>query len=87
MHPSISINNITFRGDINGMSVFKAICAGFLDQPDVCKGDQVIKYLIKKGTGDLRGHHFNMVRIYHIIAAVLLVLILNFAALYVYRKY
>jgi len=29
MHPSISINNITYRGDINGYDVFKAICAGF----------------------------------------------------------
>lgn len=87
MHPSISINNITFRGEINGMSVFKGICAGFLEQPDVCKGDQVIKYLMKKGTGDLRVHHFNLVRLYHIIAAVFLVLILNLAALYVYRKY
>jgi hypothetical protein len=29
LHPAISINNITYRGDINGYDVFKAICAGF----------------------------------------------------------
>ena len=41
MHPAITINNITFRGDINGYDVFRAVCAGFEDQPNVCKGDNV----------------------------------------------
>jgi hypothetical protein len=29
LHPSITINNITYRGDINGYDVFRAVCAGF----------------------------------------------------------
>ena len=31
IHPSISINNITYRGDLDGFDIFKAICAGFLE--------------------------------------------------------
>jgi hypothetical protein len=32
-HPSITINNMTYRGDISGYDIFKAVCAGFNDQP------------------------------------------------------
>jgi len=45
LHPSISINNITYRGDVNGYDIFRAVCAGFLEQPRVCKGDNVFEYL------------------------------------------
>jgi len=31
MHPSITINNITYRGDLNGYDIFRAVCAGFQD--------------------------------------------------------
>jgi hypothetical protein len=41
LHPQISINNMTYRGDMNGYDIFRAICAGFKEQPDVCKGDNV----------------------------------------------
>lgn len=45
LHPSVTINNITYRGELEGFDIFKAICAGFLDQPDVCKGDKVFQIL------------------------------------------
>ena len=45
LHPAISINNMTYRGDINGFDIFKAICAGFKDQPDICKGDNVFSVI------------------------------------------
>ena len=45
LHPAVTINNITYRGDINGYDVFRAICAGFKDAPDVCKGDNVFDIL------------------------------------------
>lgn len=41
MLPSITINNITYRGDKNGYDIFKAVCAGFQDMPEICKGDAV----------------------------------------------
>lgn len=36
---------------------------------------------------DIMAHRKGLVRLYHIIAAIILVLLLNFAALFVYRKY
>ena len=45
LHPAVTINNITYRGDINGYDVFRAICAGFSSQPDVCKGDNVFEFI------------------------------------------
>ena len=29
IHPSMTINNVTYRGDINGYDIFRAVCAGF----------------------------------------------------------
>lgn len=45
IHPSVTVNNITFRGEINGYNVFKAICAGFKDMPEICKGDNIYQAL------------------------------------------
>jgi hypothetical protein len=47
MHPSITINNITYRGDLNGYDIFRAVCAGFSDQPNVCKGDNIFEAIDK----------------------------------------
>jgi len=41
IHPTVTVNNVTYRGEINGYNVFKAICAGFKDYPIECKGDNV----------------------------------------------
>jgi len=87
MHPSISINNITYRGDFNGFDIFKAICAGFLEQPEICKGDKVFQVLSSVNSSDLLYHKRSLVKLFHIIAAVILVLLLNLAALCIYRKY
>ena len=36
-HPSVSINNRTFRGEYDDPNeLFKAICSSIMDKPDVC---------------------------------------------------
>ena len=87
LHPSVTINNITYRGELEGFDIFKAICAGFLDQPDVCKGDKVFQILHEVNPNELiyRGKPF--VRLFHIFFAIVVVLALNFLALFIYRKY
>lgn len=35
--PSIVINNATYRGQMESQAVMNAICAGFMDVPDICK--------------------------------------------------
>lgn len=87
LHPSITINNITYRGDFNGLDIFKAICAGFLDQPEVCYGNKVYEYIARGESTGLQYHRFSLVKVYHIIAAIILVLLINGIALMVYRKH
>jgi len=37
LYPSVVINNKTFRGNIDTLGVYNAICAGFLDPPTICR--------------------------------------------------
>ena len=34
LYPSVIINDITFRGQLNPFNVFEAICAGYKDLPE-----------------------------------------------------
>jgi hypothetical protein len=86
LHPSITINNITYRGEIDGHDIFKAICAGFLDQPEICKGESVFA-IVNGDNSELIYHRNSLVRVYHIISAIILVLIINAIALCLYRKH
>lgn len=45
MHPAITINNMTYRGDLFGEDIFNAICEGFKDRPDICVGDKVYEQI------------------------------------------
>ncbi len=86
VHPSITINNITYRGEMEGIDIFKAICTGFKDRPEVCRGDKVLM-LTEKSNTELMYVRRSLVKMYHIIAAVVLVVIVNGVALMFYRKY
>jgi len=35
-HPSVAINNMTYRGDVNGQDLAMAICAAYREKPDEC---------------------------------------------------
>lgn len=45
LNPSITINNITYRGDVTGYDVFRAICEGFKSKPGECQGDNIFEIL------------------------------------------
>lgn len=88
LHPSITINNITYRGDLNGYDIFRAVCVGFESMPDVCKGDNIFSVIekLEESSSDRRASgHF--AKTYHIVAAIVLVMLINFIALYAYRRY
>ena len=36
IYPSIVINNRTYRGQIESLAVFNALCAGFSEPPSMC---------------------------------------------------
>ena len=85
LHPAISINNITYRGDINGFDIFKAICAGFKDQPDICKGDNVFAVIEESESYFHRPH--NVAQFMHVVGAIILVVFFNLCLLWAYRRY
>ena len=37
MFPALSINNFTYRGQLEPLAVFNALCAGIKSPPGVCK--------------------------------------------------
>lgn len=41
--PSVSINNMSFEGNLESDEIFAAICSFFLNPPDVCKNKNEIK--------------------------------------------
>lgn len=36
LYPSVVINNRTYRGQMEKLSVYNALCAGFADLPAIC---------------------------------------------------
>jgi hypothetical protein len=98
-HPAITINNITYRGELTGYDVFKTICAGFKVQPDICKGANIYKFIAesqkKHNNFYIRPRHarFNRfaaslkgVSLYAVVFAVVCVVALNIFLLCLYRK-
>lgn len=89
IYPSVTINNITYRGDINGYDVFRAVCAGFQTQPDLCKGDNIfnlIKVLdISSPISNRQRHHG--IKGLHVLIAIVVVMVINCGALYLYRRH
>lgn len=47
-YPSVVINQKTYRGQIEPLSVFNAVCAGFTNPPNQC-----LKTLHKEGAEDV----------------------------------
>jgi len=41
LHPSLAINNQTYRGSFNGEDIFQAICTSFDKIPEVCKNETI----------------------------------------------
>mmetsp|Transcript_28897 Transcript_28897/g.27797 ORF Transcript_28897/g.27797 Transcript_28897/m.27797 type:complete len:299 (-) Transcript_28897:73-969(-) len=94
MHPSVTINNITYKGEITGYDVFKAICAGFLTKPDICKGSNIYLFAAADQEFFMKPKHARFERIVGmrgmslvaVIFAVSVVLVFNLFLFYMYRR-
>jgi hypothetical protein len=86
IHPAISINNMTYRGDINGYDIFRAVCVGFSKAPEVCEGDNIFAVIEVEDSG-LQRPKKNFARLIHVIATVVVVIAVNCLALWCYRRY
>eukprot|EP00350_Pseudokeronopsis_sp_OXSARD2_P007333 CAMPEP_0170553260 /NCGR_PEP_ID=MMETSP0211-20121228/11061_1 /TAXON_ID=311385 /ORGANISM="Pseudokeronopsis sp., Strain OXSARD2" /LENGTH=227 /DNA_ID=CAMNT_0010861451 /DNA_START=767 /DNA_END=1450 /DNA_ORIENTATION=- len=88
LHPSLVINNYTYRGDLFGRDVFYAVCSGFKDKPRACNQKQFDKKLPSEALTVLTpsGKPIeSQAKNSHIIMAILLVVIINIGCLCVFR--
>lgn len=46
-HPAITINNSTYRGDMDAEDIAHAVCAGFKDRPYNCSHDALKGHMKK----------------------------------------
>jgi hypothetical protein len=75
--PSVVINDRTYRGDLVPDNVLNAVCAGFANQPDVCK-----KFLESQGLlGEPEGVTGNV-----LIFVVVLLVLVNVAMIILYKR-
>jgi hypothetical protein len=89
LHPSITVNNITYRGDLNGYDIFRAVCAGFKEQPQVCKGDEIFNQMnsLEQSSPVSPQARASVIKGHHILLAIVVVMLINFSALYLYRRH
>ncbi len=83
----VAINNITYRGDLNGYDVFRAVCAGFDHVPTPCQGDEVWNLVSTQEEAEERRSRRRGAYWLHVVGAVILVLLVNAGLLYLYRAY
>lgn len=81
IYPSIVINNRTYRGQLESLAVFNAICSGFASPPSMCLatlGSYQPDFLPESGEG-IKGSV--------IVAIVFILIFLNMVIVYCYRRY
>ena len=82
IYPSIVINQKTYRGQIEPMSVFNAICAGFTSPPDQCLKTLHLEKTIQKTVID-DGESISVVLI---VGIVVLLILINVLIVYCCRR-
>jgi hypothetical protein len=87
LHPQVTINNITYRGDFNGYDIFQAVCAGFLEQPDICKGDNIFAVIEEQEDQLAPSKRHRWTKLFHIVGGIVLVIGFNLCALAIYKRY
>ena len=80
IYPSLVVNNRTYRGQLESLAVFNAICAGFANPPPMCKAT-LSSYqpdFLPQEEGIKSGV---------IVAIVIILVLLNIIIVYCYRRY
>jgi hypothetical protein len=89
LYPSVVINNITFRGQLNPYNVFEAICAGYKDTPHECTN-----FLLEEGMDpklnqemfDIQQAKINGVKQTTFFGILALLVVVNIILVLAYRK-
>ena len=80
IYPSLVINNRTYRGQLETLAVFNALCAGFENPPPICAGtlNAYTPDFIPEDDGIKAGV---------IVAIVVILILVNVIIVYCYRRY
>jgi hypothetical protein len=80
IYPAMVINNRTYRGQLESLAVFNAICAGFATPPPICSGtlNAYTPDFLPEDEGIKSGV---------IVAIVITLVLLNIIIVYCYRRY
>ena len=85
IYPAIVINNRTYRGQMEKLAVYNALCAGFKNPPTICQTTlgiytpEAIPDEVKRPPPQVTGGA--------IVAIVMVVILLNIVIVYCYRRY
>ena len=80
LYPSIVINNRTYRGQLESLAVFNALCAGFADIPAMCSAT------LDSNTPDFLQQN-PPIKVGIIVGVVVVLVVLNVVIVYCYRRY
>ena len=80
IYPSLVINNRTYRGQLESLAVFNALCAGFENSPSICQGT------LGAYTPDFLPSQ-DGIRGNVIVGIVIALILLNVIIVYCYRRY
>ena len=78
-HPTITINNFTYRGDIDFVDVREAICAAYQERPGGCTLDEIWNAEPSQNPNHNR-RFFKLVRTiraWHVVAAIAVVILVQ----------
>jgi hypothetical protein len=80
IYPSLVVNNRTYRGQLESLAVFNAICAGFANPPSMCSAtlQSYQPDFLPEEDGIKSGV---------IVAIVVILVLLNIIIVYCYRRY
>ena len=83
IYPSIVINQKTYRGQIEPLSVYNALCAGFTNPPEQCYKTLHLK---KEAQALNTEEEMDDISVGAIIAAVIVIILLNIVVVYCCRR-
>jgi len=81
----VAINERSYRGSIEPLGVYNAICAGFANPPEICRQTlgiytpAAVQEALSSQASAIRGGKFALI--------VILVVLLNVMIVYCYRRY
>lgn len=84
-YPSVVINNKTFRGQIEPLAVYNAICAGFANPPEICR--QTLGIFTPEAVEDAINTMPAGIRGGTMFLMIVMVILLNMLIVYCYRRH